>query len=366
MKMTSMGKLRSNSCRHRQCGVHVWRSALTLVVLVALSGGLPAQSNEPWHFAVAGDSRNCGDVVMPGIAASVNEKQARFYWHLGDMRWIYFADEDITHRKQRPKGSYRAIAWDDFIEHQVLPFGSMDVYVGIGNHEAALTTDRSIFVEKFGKWLPEPRSYYHFVKDDVDFIYLDNATSNEFSEQQLTWLEERLSQDDSDHRIDAIVVGMHEALPHSIAGEHSMNRADDNGRQNGIAVYKKLLDAQRRGKRIYVLCSHSHYFSPELFNTGYWKKHGGVIDGWIVGTAGARRYALPKQAPEGATNSQYGYLLATVNPPGTPAGTITFEFKPVAEEDVPKTVRDEYPTSFVDWCFTQNGLPQGRPKQRFP
>ena len=39
-----------------------------------------------WYFAVSGDSRNCGDVVMPGIAAGVIQSGAIFYWHLGDLR----------------------------------------------------------------------------------------------------------------------------------------------------------------------------------------------------------------------------------------------------------------------------------------
>lgn len=300
---------------------------------------------------------------MPGIAASVKEEQAKFYWHLGDMRWIYFTDEDISHRIQRPKGRYRVIAWDDFIEQQVLPFSPVDVYLGIGNHETALTSDRSVFVEKFRKWLPEPRTYYHFVKDGVDFIYLDNATSDEFSEQQVGWLEKRLAEDNSDRGIHTIVVGMHEALPHSIAGGHSMDKADASGNRNGILVYKMLLQAKNNGKLIYLLSSHSHYYSPKLFATKYWEKNGGVLDGWIVGTAGAKRYALPKRPPAGATNSEYGYLLATVNPVGSPPGTITFEFKAVTLEDVPQTVRDQYPPSFVDWCFMQNGRSQPRARE---
>jgi hypothetical protein len=40
--------------------------------------------NASWTFAVSGDSRNCGDVVMPGIAAAVKQSGAAFYWHLGD------------------------------------------------------------------------------------------------------------------------------------------------------------------------------------------------------------------------------------------------------------------------------------------
>jgi hypothetical protein len=51
-----------------------------------------AQAQQPWTFAVSGDSRNCGDVVMPAIAAGVHQDQAAFYWHLGDFRAIYDFD----------------------------------------------------------------------------------------------------------------------------------------------------------------------------------------------------------------------------------------------------------------------------------
>jgi len=42
-----------------------------------------------WRFIVSGDSRNCGDVVVPAIAAhSLSQYQPMFYWHLGDLRAI--------------------------------------------------------------------------------------------------------------------------------------------------------------------------------------------------------------------------------------------------------------------------------------
>src|SRR5580658_3918828 len=52
-------------------------------------------SNTSWTFAVSGDSRDCGDVVMPAIAAGVQKHGAQFYWHLGDLRKIYDFDEDM-------------------------------------------------------------------------------------------------------------------------------------------------------------------------------------------------------------------------------------------------------------------------------
>src|SRR5271156_2367711 len=79
-----------------------------------------AQANPsaaPWNFAVSGDSRNCGDVIMPGISVSVAKDNAAFYWHLGDFRKLSDFDEDLQHQ---PKylasplsiSTYEAIAWD--------------------------------------------------------------------------------------------------------------------------------------------------------------------------------------------------------------------------------------------------------------
>lgn len=73
------------------------RTLLLLVlvsVLVAASKAKDAPG-ETWSFAVSGDSRNCGDVVMPAIAKSVLEKKVEFYWHLGDFRIGYAVDEDM-------------------------------------------------------------------------------------------------------------------------------------------------------------------------------------------------------------------------------------------------------------------------------
>jgi hypothetical protein len=55
--------------------------------------------NGEWHFVVSGESRNCGDLIMPAIAKGSFRDQAPFYWHLGDFRAIYEYDEDILARK---------------------------------------------------------------------------------------------------------------------------------------------------------------------------------------------------------------------------------------------------------------------------
>src|ERR1043166_4839318 len=121
--------------------------AISLAVLTALlASAITAQTSRhqkntaAWNFAVSGDSRNCGDVVMPSIAASATKNKAAFYWHLGDLRAIYGIDEDYQnspeHRgKVLQKDDYLKGAWDDFIQNQISAFGSMPVFVGIGNHE---------------------------------------------------------------------------------------------------------------------------------------------------------------------------------------------------------------------------------------
>ncbi len=59
----------------------------------------PTFGEDSWHFVVSGDSRNCGNVVMPSIAAGARTQDAKFYWHLGDWRAIYDFDEDFRTNK---------------------------------------------------------------------------------------------------------------------------------------------------------------------------------------------------------------------------------------------------------------------------
>src|SRR5580698_226758 len=104
-------------------------------LLVAISSGAVAQ-NGPWKFAVSGDSRNCGDIVMPAIAQGVKQSGAEFYWHLGDFRAIYKFDEDLAPpaslglpAKEMGVSEYQNSAWPDFIAHQIAPFGDLPVFL---------------------------------------------------------------------------------------------------------------------------------------------------------------------------------------------------------------------------------------------
>src|SRR5213592_3295771 len=107
-----------------------------LLIVVLASIALPAAA-ESWKFAIAGDSRNCGDVVMPNVAAGAKADKAVFYWHLGDFRALYAFDEDMVKLAKTPYNinSYFAAAWPDFIRNQIAPFTPLPVYLGIGNHE---------------------------------------------------------------------------------------------------------------------------------------------------------------------------------------------------------------------------------------
>jgi hypothetical protein len=93
-----------------------------------------------------------------------------------------------------------------------------------------------------------------------------------------------------------------------------------------------------------------------IFNTEYWREHGGVLRGWIVGTAGAQRYPLPpnsRDAQAAATNV-YGYLLGTVNPSGQIAGSIRFDFKQLDEAKIPAEVVSRFTEPFVHDCYVGN------------
>jgi len=345
---------------------------------------LPAPS-PTWYFVVAGDSRNCGDVIMPAIADGARQHNARFYWHLGDLRKISDIDQDFNQlaaRMNRHPGleTYQAQAWKDFIANQILPFRTISFFIGIGNHETIPPKTREQFVAQFEQWLNSPeikaqrlkdnsqdeqiRTYYHWVRDGIDFINLDNASADQFEAAQVKWLEDVLQRDQADAAVRTVVVGMHAALPESISANHSMNEWPL-GEESGERVYQDLLKLQNEGhKLVYVLASHSHFFMDGIFNTEYWRTHGGVLPGWIIGTAGAERYPLPPNAQDAriARTNVYGYLLATVNPAGQPLGTIQFDFQQIDEKQIPPDIVDRFLQPFVDECFSGNRRVEGFPE----
>src|SRR5438309_10528459 len=243
-------------------------AVLTALLVSAAMGqtSRPQQNTSDWKFAVSGDSRNCGDVVMPSIAASATKNKAAFYWHLGDLRAIYGIDEDYQnspeHRgKTIQKDEYLKGAWDDFIHNQISAFGSMPVFVGIGNHETTPPKRREDFAAKFAPWLDSaplqqqrmaddpkataPATYFHWIQGGVDIIYLDNATKDQFSPDQLSWLEGVIGRASSNPEVRAVVIGMHAALPDSVAFGHSMSDWAE-GVESGRRVYTDLVDFKKK------------------------------------------------------------------------------------------------------------------------
>jgi hypothetical protein len=322
-----------------------------------------------WRFIVSGDSRNCGDVVMPTIAAQSSRYAPSLYWHLGDLRAIYKTDEDMEaasakHGLLLSCAEYHRRAWPDFIDKQIASFSGTPFFVGIGNHEVIPPKDENQFVSQFSDWLQSPvlnrqrredgdknpdlaKPYYHWIQQGIDFIYLDNASTS-LSKEQLDWFDGVVKRAQANSNVLSLIVGMHEALPDSIASAHAM--CDDPKKtdscNSGRHVYDALVSFQRQ-KPVYVLASHSHFYMSGIFDNHPLDQR---LPGWIVGTAGAVRYQLPQNAPSGAMTDVYGYLLGTVSRDGK----VRFEFERVNEVDVPEYVRSGYPPWLVPWCFAHN------------
>jgi Calcineurin-like phosphoesterase len=343
---------------------------------VAFSLDVSAQQ-ETWRFAVSGDSRNCGDVVMPAIAKGAALHRAAFYWHLGDFRAIYRFDQDYQalHKPADPSDpmsitGYLTSAWQDFIDNQLAPFGSIPVFIALGNHELIPPKTRDEALLQFADWFDAPvireqrlrddphdhavKAYYHWMQGGIDFLTLDNASPDEFDAQQKKWIQAVLARDQADASVRAVIVGMHEALPESISIGHSMNQSLI-GETSGHQVYGWLLDfKQRSNKPVYVLASHSHFYMDGIFNTEYWRAHGGVLPGWIVGTAGAERYTLPSNANDAKTARAhvYGYLLGTVN--SSKDDPVHFDFEELKETDVPPDVVSRFSADVMHDCWAGN------------
>ena len=304
---------------------------------------------------------------MPAIAASVRSDGVEFYWHLGDYRAMSNFDED--YRRTHPQASisqYFNDAWPDFIQHQLVPFGDLPVYLEIGNHELVPPMTRDQYIAQFADWLDQPvlqrqrladnpadhqlKTYFHWIQRGIDFISMDNASADMFDSAQAKWLQMVLANDAKNSAVRTVVLGMHAALPDSSSAGHSMNDSAQE-QASGRKAYAQLAAFRKKtGKNVYVLASHSHFVMNDIYNTACHKDD--LLPGWIMGSAGAVRYRLPLNldAAKLARTDVYGYLLATV----AEDGTITFQFKDIKEDDVPASVVNEFSREQVNWCFEQN------------
>jgi len=347
------------------------RGQVTQTALTAQTAQASPASPVTWTFAVSGDSRNCGDFVMPAIAAKVKAENDVLYWHLGDFRWMSQPDQDLIAMEHGgnpfAKEDYQKVAWDDFLTHQMASFGSFPVFLGRGNHETVKPMTREGYIDKFSSFLGRPEiaaqrkadgadgaplgPWYHWTRDGVDFITLDNASHDEFSDAQLHWLRGVLDRDLAPNSgIRAIIAGMHEALPHSTGSEHAMDDWDL-GLHTGELVYTWFYDAQAAGKHVYLIASHSHYYSPNVFNSPYWKQHTNtIVPGLIIGSAGARRYQLPKTAEKGAKTHIYGYVQGGVHADGS----IDFTLHELSEQDLIQAKWPNAPLDAIHECYIHN------------
>jgi hypothetical protein len=348
------------------------RQAAWLIFFAQLALG-QNPSGRSWKFAFSGDSRDCGDIVMPAVARGVHKSGAVFYWHLGDFRAIYLVDEDMAppaalglHNQPPALSAYQKEAWPDFIAHQIVPFGTLPFYLIIGNHETVAPMTREAWLIQFADWLEAPalraqrlkddssdrklHAYYHWSVRNIDFIALDNSTPDQFDSDQMKWLHAVLARDEAAPDIRTIVVGMHEALPGSLSRLHSMSESPS-GDTSGREAYEALWHAHDSAhKRVYVLASHSHYYMDNIFETADWK--GKVLPGWIIGTAGARRDPLPREITpsQRAQTNIYGYMIATV----AADGAVSFEFRLMSIDDLRAANGSAYPEALIRWCVENN------------
>ncbi len=310
---------------------------------------------------------------MPAIAAKVKAEKDAFYWHLGDFRWMTSADQDMVAIEpdvaKLSKSDYQQRAWDDFLTHQMAAFGSFPVFLGRGNHETVAPMTRDGYIAKFASFLNRPEivaerkadgdasaplePWYHWTENGVDFITLDNSSHDEFSAAELKWLRGVLDRDLNPHSgIHTIVAGMHEALPHSTSSNHAMDDWDL-GLHTGELVYTWFFDAQSAGKHVYIIASHSHYYSPNIFDTSYWKQYTArVVPGWIIGTAGAHRYKLSPDAGKASQTDVYGFMQGTVHADGT----IDFDFEhhKLSEDDLKQARWPNAPLDAIHECYIHN------------
>ncbi len=88
-----------------------------------------------------------------------------------------------------------------------------------------------------------------------------------------------------------------------------------------------------------------------MYDTPYWRQHTSkVVPGWIIGSAGALRYALPKTAHPGAKTHIYGFMQGVVHGDGA----IDCTLHELSEEDLIRARWPNAPLDAIHECFLHN------------
>ena len=176
------------------------------------------------------------------------------------------------------------------------------------------------------------RPWYHWTHNGVDFITLDNAEHGRVLGCAVA-LAAGGAGPRSGSRTRAfapLLPGMHESLPHSTSSDHAMDDWDL-GIRTGELVYTWLYDAQAAGKHVYIMSSHSHYYSPNIYNTAYWTQHtNDSVAGHHHRLARERIATASAGSRQGVEDRIYGYLQGTVHADGT----IDFALHELSERDL--------------------------------
>ena len=124
--------------------------------------------------------------------------------------------------------------------------------------------------------------------------------------------------------------------------------------ETGRRVYASLLKARDSGrKRVYVLASHQHFYMADVYDSQYLREHGGVLPGWVIGTAGAQRYSAADAVAAGRNDERLWIAAGDGrarrrNQVRVPEGRRSATFRDVIVRALDKAL--------VRWCFASNTL----------
>jgi len=223
-----------------------------------------------WSFAVAGDSRDDRNGILPQILSAVDASDMEFLIHTGDL-------ENTGGEK----------AWSTF-RKRVNGFRK-PIYVAIGNHELRKPGSREGFVKFFGL----PGSDYSFNHKDAHFAVVDDAGGS-LPPETLAWLDSDLAAHPKGKGgITTVIVAMH--VPPRTDGIFPHGTVSVYGQQS-----EKLLEVLTRHKVDAVLSSHEHMHYVEDWD--------GVL---VVVSGGAGAPLVPFQ--------RYGYYRIDIGKDGVKA-----------------------------------------------
>ena len=326
---------------------------------------------------MSGDSRNCGDIVMPAIASGVLASRSEFYWHLGDFRAIYAFDEDMVPPALIGTAAQTA-DHHHLRDHCLARFHRSPVRALWHTSHPAEPRESRDHPARHARTIPAynlPTGWIHLrcahsacrtirriincartITGSIAISIssrMDNAGPDKFDAAQLTWFHSVVDRAEKSPAIQTLVVGMHAALPGQLGRRPQHEQLGAGQRDRPPGLRRVVARADRRAQESLPPGQPLSLLYGRCVSTPLPGKARCCPDGsWAP--PGAVRYRLPAGIAARAEGHDRRLRLYGRHRRRGWLGRRLPSNRYGLEDLLARPASGKYPPSLVRWCVDQN------------